>query len=215
MAIKSKNPSDFKFPNWKIHSRSVNFNRRIDDEEEVRPIWKSWANSVTENTSNLETFVKRQGQKEIDLFYKKWKYSIIGSNESLKKIYLKTNSAWKDRIYILVENLENFHTSPTPKFSSIFEILSLDETTRLNLFSIQSIHSEMKKPINWKKSFERAMLSFKRRSNNELGRHLDDWGLCYRRIRKGFIGNKYGEWDIRFRIIKEILTNRTQYPRKF
>ncbi|MCW7467894.1 hypothetical protein [Leptospira levettii] len=210
MAIKSENLSDLNFPNWKIHSRSVNFNRRIDEEVEVRPIWKSWANAITENTSNLETFVKREGQKEIDIFYKKWKYPFIGSNESLKKIYHKTKSIWTDRIYILVENLESFHTSPTPKSSTIFEILSLDETTRLNLYSNQSLLSEMKKPTSWNKSIERAMLSFKRRSINELGRHFDKWELCYRRIRKGFIGNKYGDWDIRYRIINEMLKEKTK-----
>jgi len=216
MDTKPPNQNDLAFPYWKMHSRAGNFNRRIELEDD-RPIaWKSWGKSITENTKYLATFVEREGNRESNIFYSIWKYPFLRSKESLKKVFTKTREKWKDREYILLRELNNLRPSTYKNHSNLFEIVGLDETTRLNLYVSQSIQSENLKPENWNKTFKRAHLSFTRRKDKQLGRGYDPWDWCFRRIKRGFIGNHYGAWDTRFGVIRKIFVGWGKFEnRKF
>lgn len=205
MVIKSQKPKKDKFPNWKIHSRASNFNHRLDSEDDFPFRWKSWGNSITENTKYLETFVKREALKEYDLFYSAWKYQIINSRVSLDKIYRYNQAKWLTREYLLIQFLNRFALNPSSDFSSLFEIQAFEETSRLNLFANQTKLSETKVPSDWTNCIERARLSFARRTVIDMNSYELSWFLSYRRIKRGFIGNKNGAWDTRFNFIRNSL----------
>lgn len=205
MAIKSRKSKKDKFPNWKIHSRAGNFNRRWDSDDDIPFIWKTWGNSITENTKFLETFVKREELKEYDFFYSIWKYPIINSRISLAKIYQSTKTKWFTREYLIIHFLNKFALNPTSAFSSLWEIQAFEETSRLNLFVNQTNLSETKVPSDWTKCIEKAKLSFARRIDIDMNRSELYWFLSYRRVKRGFIGNKNGAWDTRFNFIRKSL----------
>ncbi|TGL99657.1 MULTISPECIES: hypothetical protein [Leptospira] len=191
------------FPNWKIHSRAGNFNRRWDSDNDIPFIWKTWGNSITENTKYLETFVKREAIKEYDLFYYVWKYPMINSRVSLDKVYLNTKSKWLIREYLLIPFLNRFAINPTYDFSTLWKIQAFDETSRLNLYNYQTKFNMVRVPRDWTKCFERARLSLSRRSSIDSKYNLLNWFTSYRRVKKGFIGNKNGAWDTRFNFLQK------------
>ncbi len=204
MDTKSQSLKENKFPNWKIHSRAGNFNRRLELEDEQLNAWKSWGDCITVNTKYLEIFVTRDSTYEYDLFYKVWKYPIVNSRVSLDKLNRNSKSKWLIREYLLIPALNRFSINPSLDYSSLWDILSFDETSRLNLFVYQYKCFEKTIPETWTKSIDRARLSFFRRSSKEFRRIDLFWYLLYRRIKRGFIGNKDGTWDTRYNFIKKI-----------
>lgn len=205
MVTRSQKQKKDNFPNWKIHSRAGNFNRRWDSDNDIPIIWKTWGNSITENTKYLETFVKREAIKEYDLFYSVWKYPILNSRVSLDKIYRNTKSKWFIREYLLIPFLNRFAINPTFDFSTLWKIQAFDETSRLNLYSKQTKMSVSTSPYSWTKSIERGRLSFARRTLINSDRNELYWFMSYRRVKRGFIGNKFGAWDTRFNFIRKSL----------
>ncbi|WP_167881480.1 hypothetical protein, partial [Leptospira bourretii] len=173
-----------------------------DSDDDIPIIWKSWGNSITDNTRYLETFVKREAIKEYDLFYSAWKYPIVNSRISLNKVYRNTKSKWLIREYLLIPFLNSFAINPTFDFSSLWEIQALDETSRLNLYSNQTTLKEAIVPCDWTKCIEKARLSLTRRTFKRSDSNEMYWFMSYRRVKRGFIGNKYGAWDTRFNFIR-------------
>jgi hypothetical protein len=203
MVTRSQKQTKDKFPNWKIHSRAGNFNVRLDSEDDLPIIWKSWGKSIAENTKFLETFVKRESLKEYDLFYSAWKYPIVNSRISLDKIYRYTKAKWLTREYLLIQFLNRFAINPSLDFSSLWKIQGFEETSRLNLFVNQTTLTETKVPSDWAKCIERAKQSFARRIVIDMNSYELYWFLSYRRVKRGFIGNKNGAWDTRFNFIRK------------